>query len=176
MVGLALNSCKEDPPVPDPPCTEDGLPCLTTTGENMFACKVNGQNWIAAAPYSIQGPDPLYVEYSELEGWLTINAVNKASDGTKYEELFVFGRDIYSEKNDSIRSLNPNPNGFTNYLPSNCSEYDHDTTKKGTLNIVQLDTVNKIISGTFSMDLFNSTCTDSIIHITDGRFDAKYAY
>lgn len=32
---------------PNPPATDDGLPPATQTGANIFACKVNGENWIS---------------------------------------------------------------------------------------------------------------------------------
>ena len=36
---LMSSSCEKDPP--EPPCMDNGLPCVTTTGENMLACYIN---------------------------------------------------------------------------------------------------------------------------------------
>ena len=171
-----LAACKKDtPPPPDPPCTENGLPCLTTEGKNMFACLIDGEPWIAQAPFSFGGPIPLYGEYNPQDGSLTLQATREIDDQNVLEGIYVIGKNIFGLKNDSIRSNNPTPYGFINYEQSDCSEYFHDTLKKGVLNILYYDTVNYIISGTFSMDLFNSDCVDSVMHITQGRFDLKYS-
>ena len=174
LVTFSLSCCKEDPPTPEPPCMEDGLPCLTTEGKNMFACKVNGQPWIAETPYSLSGPVPIQCEYNEEEGWLTIQTNLKESNEGRYESIYVLGKKIFDIKEDSIRSSSPNPIGFINYRVSTCDEYRHDTTRKGTLSIEYLDTDLNIISGRFSMNLFNASCTDSIMYVTDGRFDLTY--
>lgn len=66
-----IGACKEDPtpPTPTPPCVENGLPCLTTEGKNMFACLVDGEPWIAETPPSISGPIPLSGEYNSSGGF-----------------------------------------------------------------------------------------------------------
>jgi hypothetical protein len=39
----SANECKKI----GPPTTDNGLPLATQTGANIFACRVNGVNWIA---------------------------------------------------------------------------------------------------------------------------------
>jgi len=142
----------------------------------MFACLVDGEPWIAETPPSISGPIPLSGEYNSSGGFLTLQATRKNTDNNLYDKFYIYGFDIYGIINDSIRSQNPEPVGFINYMTSNCQEYYHDTIQKGVLNITHFDNINYIISGTFSMDLFNPSCSTEIMHITNGRFDFKYSY
>ena len=61
---------------------------------------------------------------------------------------------------------------FNNNLESSCGEYHSDANQTGKLNIAYFDTVNHIISGTFSFKLWKAGC--DTLNITDGRFDMKY--
>ena len=62
---------------------------------------------------------------------------------------------------------------FTDYNLSNCINYEMDTMQLHKIEIIHLDTINKILSGKFNLSVFNADCQDSL-HITDGRFDVIY--
>ena len=55
-------------------------------------------------------------------------------------------------------------------------EYDNKFSNTCSLTITKLDTINRIIAGTFSGVLYNPTNLGDSIKITDGRFDAQLIY
>jgi len=59
---------------------------------------------------------------------------------------------------------------------SNCGGFYLDTFYNNQLNITHLDTINRIISGTFDLKgkEDNPSCQDSIVLLSNGRFDIKY--
>lgn len=175
---VSLVSCKKDPPPPDPdpPCMENGLPCLTTVGANMFACKVNGEPWIAQTPFSFSGPSPLSGNFTTIDGDLSLNAVKKIEADGIYEYIKVYGYGIEDTGIYEMHVTNENQIGYRDLYEVGCFKYFHDTSNKGEIEIIHFDTVNSIIAGTFYMILKNDTCNNSEMHITEGRFDFKYAY
>lgn len=166
-------ACKKDTP-PPPPCTDNGLPCATTEGKNTFGCKVNGNNWVATAPPTIGGPVALSGEYNNTDGGFYLHAVRKNEDQTIFEAIYVFGKNIFALGAYTIYINSTTKVGYIDLMKSTCSTYYYDSLNPGVLNITCLNTSETIISGTFYMDLFDTTCQDSIIHITEGRFDFNY--
>ena len=66
-----------------------------------------------------------------------------------------------------------NYQGYVHSAGTVCTYY-HNSNNKGNVNITFLDTEKNIIAGTFSMTLINPDCTDSVMVISDGRFDFGY--
>lgn len=67
---LAFASCKKEKHGP-PPDNPYGLPNATTEGKNIFACRVNGQNWISETGiYNMGGGIPwiLFGLVEKLQG------------------------------------------------------------------------------------------------------------
>jgi hypothetical protein len=50
-----------------------------------------------------------------------------------------------------------------------------DSLHNGKLNIKYIDTVNRVIAGTFYFDAVHPQ-TGEVVKITEGRFDGKYTY
>jgi hypothetical protein len=73
----------------------------------------------------------------------------------------------YSLDSSSIRSIDL----FANI---NKIDYGTDIRHPGILSISKLDTINKIISGTFESILFNIQNLQDSISLTEGRFDLSY--
>ena len=61
---------------------------------------------------------------------------------------------------------------FLDFIPGGCT-YKIDTTKSHILNLLEIDTVNEIVSGTFEFSMISEDFLDTI-NVTDGRFDTKY--
>ena len=169
LVTFSLSCCKEDPPTPEPPCMEDGLPCLTTEGKNMFACKVNGQPWIAETPFSIGGPVPITGEYNSDTGWLYLKGAKKKDE--LFQTIKFFLKDAYTTGEHEMFS--ENQSGFIDYGGISC-DYQHKSYNPGTVNIQKLDIENRIISGYFEMTLIDTNCADTTMSITEGRFDFNF--
>lgn len=58
--------------------------------------------------------------------------------------------------------------------PYNMIFWQTDSIVGGKLTILNFDTINQIISGTFYFDCVDNKGMHDTIHITDGSFDLKY--
>src|ERR1035437_7438325 len=160
---IFLSSCKKD------------LPPATQTGANTFGMYVNGVLWIPTAPCALcpSGSASIQFYNSLAKGLLAVSA--KKGD----EELFFYVNTHYAIGNYPINKIFYNAPMqdscyyYTRYsINSNCYSYRLiDSTKSG-INITKLDTINKIVSGTFFMTLSNFQ--GGQMNITEGRFDGKY--
>ena len=78
----------------------------------------------------------------------------------------VFKTGVYNLKKIGQITFDNKGNDFSD------SYFNIDTIEMGTLNINKLDTVRKIISGTFDVNMRGKN--DESLKISDGRFDTKY--
>jgi hypothetical protein len=169
------SSCHKDPTPPfvqDKPEDLTVLPPETQAGANTFGFLLNGKLW---RPYYIAG-NKFKGEY--YQGNITLSATKK------YGDTVFQGLDLGID----IRKINP----LGNYLLNShwgdpakwkgggaeLSDYrgyysgDTDTIFNGKLKLTKLDTINRIIAGTFSITLYNKYV--DTIKITKGVFDKKY--
>ena len=154
------------------------LPPVTQEGKNTFGCRVNGVNW---TPYFHCGF--MSGGCRELGFYVyNVDSVNKLPLGFR---LIVERRNSDNTFSDfSFETYGLSPiNQVGNIFDSLSIGYDknedhyqpgpaYQSYSSGAVNITKLDTVNKIMSGTFAFILYNST-GDSVV-ITDGRFDLTY--
>ena len=166
LSGLLFTNCKKErnKTEPDNPY---GLPNATQTGANIFACRVNGVNWISGKGiYNLGGG----VSNDTLNCWGSLKDVDYldileiiipggAAQGRQYN-LGLGGNGTI--KND----LNKTCNGSLG------SNIQHLQSVSGEILIEKIDKINKIISGTFHCKIPVPTC--DTINITDGRFDIRY--
>jgi hypothetical protein len=153
------------------------LPPATQTGANTFGAKVNGELWV---PQSF-GPihDNTILEAEFFNNKLLINARNfsRSPNETEFEINItnVTGPGTYIMNTDMTLPVSYANYGY--YVKRNVSPQDEwitSSTHTGVVMLTKVDTVNRIISGTFSFEgvsLYNAPQT---ISITDGRFDVKY--
>jgi hypothetical protein len=142
---------------PIPP--SNTLPPITQTGANTFGCKVNGQVWL---------PTTVWVDYQN--GGMVIDAKNLYSP----ESTIIITIGNYTITGNGSYKFGSS----TTYLSKglyryNGSRYYTDSTYEGWLNISRLDSVNSIISGTFSF-MGKDVNTGEVVNVTEGRFDNKY--
>ncbi|MBX7205746.1 MAG: hypothetical protein K1X81_10025 [Bacteroidia bacterium] len=142
---------------PVPP--SNTLPPITQTGANTFGCKVNGQVWL---------PTTVWVDYHN--GGMVISANNGYEP---HSDIIVTLSEFTAFKQGSYE-LSAN----TSYISkgsyrSGKDMYYTDSIYIGDLTINRLDSVNSILSGTFSFDAKHIS-TGEVIHVTEGRFDNKY--
>lgn len=161
-VFLLLTTCKKN----NTPSTS--LPPATQTGDNTFGCKVNGEVWVPYYPCVSFGNPCQEMQVS------VINYVD--SDGYKLNVGIGVGRK--EGEKESFFNIGFPANKVGNIYDSARIEYLNDNSlipfgvihyKPGVFEITKLDTINKIISGVFNLNLYNGS-GDSII-VTDGRFD-----
>ena len=146
------------------------LPKTTQEGLNTFGVKINGKVWLPVQKLSVLGSGPkLDSDYYEDIGLLGITAKN----GTNDEVLQLTVLDVrsvgsYSFNIDSKRGSATEYNGKLvddRYFP-----YAGGISK---INITKLDTVNKIVAGTFEVQLKGKN-NGIIKNLTQGIFDLKY--
>jgi len=170
VIFLAASCNKDDTPPPEPE-----LPPLTTEGLNTLGCYINGEPWVAEIP-------PL----SEIIGLRRVDAGYRTSDGrfgliatktNKEGTIDEYIRLLAHFNNLGTYNLDFRPHVYSNYSDDRNSDcyidFDLDTLKSRTIEIIHLDTINKTISGKFEFSVFNKDCQDTF-NITDGRFDVYY--
>ncbi len=146
----SLSNCEKDPdPTPQ-------LPPKTQEGKNTFGCLVNGQVWLPKGGGLLIG---LACDYSQ--GTLLINANNGNTDESIKINLLINDTgmiEINGEQNQNI------------YYRKGLNYFYADSLSIGYLTITKLDTINKIIAGTFYFDAVKNTTR---YEIREGRFDLK---
>lgn len=145
----------------------DMLPPVTTYGAGTFGCLINGRAW----PVYEKGNQNYFLFYhaGRLDLMYTVYAV----DGSDYERIVISSDKvnkpgIYWIKNDdnNFFTISYRHELYLSNSAINLDRYLY-------LNISRLDSVNRIVSGTFSFSLYNYWGTKRI-RVEEGRFDLQY--
>jgi hypothetical protein len=161
LIGLA--SCREE---------EILLPKSTTEGLNTFGCKVNGKIWLPRQGLGIPSPQSVSSFYnSSLRRFdlIGVQGGNEESIRLYVENISKVGKynlvvsdklfpDLYLTTYDG------------NYVDDQYVLFSGATNE---LNITRLDTIQKIISGNFQVEL-KGIKNRKIVKLTEGIFDIKY--
>jgi hypothetical protein len=146
---------------------EDALPAPTTDGLNTFGCKINGKVWVANGIRNDQGPaaKAIEVEFRQLSAtsfYLFIHTNASTEDRVQLTlPKGVIGTNMLTNRyNDPFAIYYDNQFRLFNTIESN----------PGKLVITRLDTLNRIVSGTFEFD-GQYIVSKEIVHVTEGRFD-----
>ena len=167
---LSFTNCKKHHSL-TPPDNPYGLPNATQTGADIFACRVNGQNWISKEGiYNINGgvSDTSF----GVEGSRDISSISR--------EVFIIGIKGFLVAQNSSYRLNDTATQFAEYFGVNVGcfapngSYSTIITRAydGELKLTRVDTVKKILSGTFWFNIKTDYC--DTMKVTDGRFDIGY--
>jgi hypothetical protein len=166
---LVLISCKKE-------ITE--LPPPTQTGANTFGAKVNGSLFVPQGFGSLPASDILEVRRLPTKD-VIINARNFASSPNEKEfELRIKGvtaTGVYLLNTTTT----PGTTGasYAYYIKRNVTpqnEWITSATHTGSVTITHLDTVNRIVSGTFEFNALNLYNAPEPLSVTEGRFDVKW--
>jgi Family of unknown function (DUF6252) len=153
-----LNSCKP---------REDILPAATTEGLNTFGCKINGKVWIANGIRNDQGTvaKAIEVEFRQLNASTFYLFIHTNADTKDRVQLSlpkgVMGTNLLEDRYDQP---------FAIYYDNNFRLFTTKSPNSGKVDITRLDTVNRIVSGTFEFD-GEFIVTKEKVTITEGRFD-----
>ncbi len=168
IASLFLISCKKE---------VSELPPATETGANTFGCRVNGAFWVPAGFGVVPTASILEARYMEKN--IIINARNFASSPVETEfEIYI--QNVIAPGTYTINQASAvYPNQTASYAyyvkrkftPEN--EWITNTQFTGSVNITKRDTVNNIISGTFTFQGQSMYNASETISITEGRFDIK---
>ena len=175
---LALPACKKDDTDPN------GLPPATQEGKNTAGFLLNGQPWLPKA--SLVGNNPYKV--SVVYGPFIRNAhrlgismyryqdVNNSQfltlylAGTRQSGTFQLNQEINSAV---ISSPRPSYAVYSVSEPGPDRTFYTGPTARGQVIITRLDTVARVVSGTFEAKVKQDGGPDSLA-ITQGRFDIKF--
>ena len=139
------------------------LPPETQEGKNTFGCYVNDELFIAERKYAPFGGYFLSAGYSKELNSIGISA---------YAKNGSIGFGVLNPKEKTPITLL-----FANYHVDNLLFEDTDI---GEIYLTKFDTVNRIVSGFFSCEIKlksiigEANNVDSIVKITEGRFDIKF--
>jgi hypothetical protein len=146
------------------------LPEPTHTGENIFACNVNGELMVAKENSSdVIGDFGIKFSYSKANNLMYIQG---SCTSPQYDVELCFG---YSDTLGTY-PLNMSYPFYTFFwdltsssAPNAINQFQPDVTHTGAITITYYD--GTIIAGTFSFDGVNRK--GDVVHVTDGRFDIK---
>jgi hypothetical protein len=174
---LFINSCKDNELLNE-------LPKATQSGENIFACIVNNEAWIAedggwplvskiSIVYDESGEYP-YGKYS-----MSLIGTKISEWGFKSEKFRIHlgpilkgvpidfsGLEIFSIEYEK-KEQEPNENAIE-------TKYQVDQNSNINIQITKLDTIENIFAGEFEFQLINEVDSSDRLIISDGRFDAVY--
>lgn len=173
LAAITLSSlqCKKDKN--KPPAL---LPPITQEGKNTFGCKVNGEVWV---PYYKCGGTgnpcgEVFVDIFRISQNQVPVGIN-IGPGLRYPDNSQSFFNISSPTNSGIFATGNKIDsiGFEYVKPGSIQYFEIPGMDiNNHFIITKLDTINKIISGTFEATLYASA-TDSV-KITEGRFDLKF--
>lgn len=167
---ILFSSCNKQEPEPEGP----ELPPLTHEGKNTFGCKINGEVWVAEVEPSIWNSDVQSYYNSQDSGRFSVQG-NFEVESNVIEDVRLRAYNVFSTGSFELHAPEGNQKrGFDPGYPEDCTFY-HDYNNPGSLEITYFNTNSQIISGKFEMDLVNLDCSqDTVMHITEGRFDVRY--
>ena len=163
-------SCKKTSPFDSPT-----LPPITQEGKNTFGCKINGKVWVPylKCDFFVDPCGEMQIEYINPVGSnfnlpFSFNLLARRSKGNDYSS-FIFGNHftaIHNTGNQFDSLVISCTQGVRRYYSYGFQNQIKDI--KSDFTITKLDTINKIMAGTFNLVLRDYP--DSVV-ITDGRFD-----
>ena len=174
---LTLSSCES--------CEEqewDTLPPETQKGANTFGCYVNGELFVKEKE-AMFTPPQLNARYDQLTKILSISCTGR--DKTGSIDLVVLEpekniKSVLHIANLSKMVVLSEKQGTDNITIQYVDIVTYIGKKTGEIILTQLDTINRIVSGRFQfqsqyIDKHPNTVLegDTIIFVTNGRFDAK---
>jgi len=174
---LLASSCTKNGKILLKPGTEV-LPPITQTGAGTFGCLINGKVWLPGGPgttldaqYS-RGSLSLYaLKDSGPENSKGINQIFQ-SLSMSYEPIYKLGT-YYFKYFPPLQGLGA---GFMDYA-SNCNYQANDQDSLQTyITVTKLDSIHRIVSGTFNFLFIPSGPGCDTLKITQGRFDMKYEF
>ncbi len=182
---LFTAGCQKERSEPEPlPYPFNKLPLPTQTGENTFGCLINGEPWVAYAPWNPWG-GRLRSSYDEahygfdynqrliVEGYRMIPSYDLNNDSISLSLGFTINS-ITGEGYFDKQNLENYKSSYFSVKPGPTKIYALDTLAPFHIHITKLDTVKKIVSGTFEMDLIEIDDPMDVLQIRHGRFDAWY--
>jgi len=172
---MSMSSCKKDPVTPSDPYDPNTLPPLTHQGKNTFGCLVNGEVWVAYAPFTVGGTTSLNGSYHANIGGLHLTANRKIDSQNESSQIDLVVLDVFETGEYMLHDANEEQKGFLDYLGNHsCAKYYYRDSLQRRIVITYFSLSKGVMSGTFEMDLVNPSCPGDTVRIREGRFDWRF--
>ena len=162
---LAFNACSNDDKPENP---VDALPPITQTGENTFACLVNGKPFFSSRERR--------AFYTFADGAYTLGISGSRTDDIGLRSVNLVALDIVEGVTEGSFPLTTRAsNGYSaRYTVGGGLTLDTGTTDNtpGVLKITRFDLQEFIVSGTFEFSVKDND--GNTLNFTEGRFDLKF--
>jgi hypothetical protein len=162
---FTLISCSNDDQPVNP---VDALPPITQTGENTFACLVNGKPFFSSSGRR--------ASYAAADGAYTLSISAWRNDDIGLRSILLSCLDIKGGVKEGAFPLTTRMSGgySAKYLIGGSRILDARTSDEspGNLTITRFDLEEFIVSGTFEFSVKDGE--DNTLNFTDGRFDLKF--
>ncbi len=182
---LLFVGCQKERSEPEPlPYPFNKLPLPTQTGENTFGCLINGEPWVAYAPWNPFGgrfqaaydEDHYGLDYNRRLWQFVLRQIpsndlmnDSISSSFTFDIRPITNTGHYDKMNLEYFTIRHSVSN-----PGSSKIYALDTLAPFHIHITKLDTVKKIVSGTFEMDMRRISDSLDVLQIRHGRFDALY--
>jgi hypothetical protein len=155
-------------------CQKEDMP-PSDGHENIFRCKVNGEEWTPHCISDFFGCSAIDCQYYVVDGVLGISVIRRYEDDSADEYIGMDIRGAIIGDNILRQSSGYEYANGLKVFP--CGYYDLDTLKIHKFTIINIDTIKHTIEGTFEYSAYdrNGSCADTV-YITDGYFDIVYRF
>jgi hypothetical protein len=157
---IGISCKKHKPPQPDNPY---GLPNATQTGANIFACRINGENFIA------------YNDINHLGASINYDTLIVGGEPKKryIQTVFIQLTNLFEGSSYSIDNKTTIAKYITDSLCSGLVGNIYQfSALRGSVQLTKFDKANKVVSGKYDFVVPVTNC--DTLRITDGRFDIRY--
>jgi hypothetical protein len=166
---------------------EESLPAITQTGANTLGCKVEGKVWVPNGTHDLFVSIPAlstYVYQSQGIKYFSISARKDPSAFNKEEDAYDdLSLDVILPTSPSEVIIDKDCNSCGLYCSYSSLRfkikglfqggcYMTSSLYTGKVRFTKIDTVNRIISGTFQFSAIDKS-SGKTLNITDGRFDVN---
>jgi len=175
---ITMTSCLKD-------LFDKKLPPATQTGANTFGCKIDGKPWVPDGTHDLFVSIPAlaaYIHQSQGIKYLYISARKDPSAFNKEEDAYDdMDIDVILPSTPGEVIIDKTCSSCDLYCPfsslglkikglfyGGC--YITDSFHPGKIHFTRIDTLNRIVSGTFEFKAIDKN-TGKTISVTDGRFD-----
>ena len=171
---LLAAGCKKDAPEAD-------LPPATQEGKNTAGFLLDGQPWLPKAsaignnPYTVSAAyGPIRRAHRLSMSMFRYQDVNNSQSLTLYlAGVRTPGTYQLNQNIDPLVISGPEPSHAYYRITSGARDFYTGSTARGQVVITRLDTVARVVAGTFEAKVREDSGPDSL-SITQGRFDIKY--
>jgi hypothetical protein len=150
----------------EPPEPQTELPEITQTGKNTFGCLINNEIYVPEIRRMLSFQIAVSLNFPDYPDYFlsidTRRVVNEDDNILDAEVRFNIS---------NVKQVGKYSIDFGTVL-YNANYYHTDSINNGVVIITRIDTINKIISGTFNF-IAENEYSNGKTYITDGRFDLK---